>query len=109
MPPRKPSPDGRPLVMPPGRSIPRSPAPRRARSAPGEVPPELPPAVAKAGGELAVLASQIRACVACARACDARALGSGYPRAPIMLVKDRPTDADLDAGGAFTIEAEALT
>lgn len=94
--------------MPPGRSIPRPP-PSRPRK------PKLPdeagapnPDLVKASGELVALAATIRGCTACDRACPDRALGTGYPRAPIMLVKEHPSAADAEAGSAFTEEAEAL-
>jgi uracil-DNA glycosylase family 4 len=63
----------------------------------------------KAAGELSTLWATIRACRACGRACPERAYGAGYPRAPIMLVSERPTKDDLESTNAFTMEAEALT
>ena len=96
--------------MPPGRRIPRPP----------DTPPERPPLpepsdasitadVAKAAGELNVLAADIRGCDACGRAADARVFGTGYPRAQVMLIKDAPSPADFESGNAFTQEADALT
>jgi len=95
--------------MPPGRSI-RRPPPSRPNK------PKLPdetgsaaPDLVKASGELISLTSRIRGCTACDRACDDRTFGTGYPRAPIMLVKEHPSAADIESGGAFTEEADALT
>jgi len=96
--------------MPPGRRIPRPP----------DTPPERPPLpepsdatitadVAKAAGELNQLAANIRACGACGRSTDARAFGTGYPRAQVMLLKDAPSSVDLESGNAFSEEAPALT
>jgi uracil-DNA glycosylase len=95
------------LVMPPGpRSIPRAPAQRRKRERAPE-PPDVPPLVAKAAGDLVAIAAAIRACALCGS--DGKvALGSGYPRAPVMLVAERPTPTDLEAGYVFVEEAEAL-
>jgi uracil-DNA glycosylase family 4 len=94
--------------MPPGpRSIPRSPATRRKKERIPE-PPAVPLLVAKAAGDLVALAAAIRACEVCGVADEPFALGSGYPRAPVMLVGDRPSEADLESGVAFTDEAEAL-
>jgi uracil-DNA glycosylase len=90
-----------------GRSIPRPPAPRPKKAKPPDASRELAPDLVKAGGELVGLASAIRACTACERACDDRCIGTGYPRAPIMLLKEHPFAADLDAG-AFADEADAL-
>src|SRR5205814_5555951 len=98
------------LTMPPGRRIPRPPDTRPER-------PPLPensdtvvtPDVVKAAGELITLATAIRACEACGRSAAARALGTGYPRALVMLVKDAPSPPDLESGNAFSDEAEALT
>lgn len=102
-------PDSRGLVMPPGRSIPRSPAPKPPRPEPD---PGLdvgaPDPVEKAAGELGSLAAAVRACEVCGRACDSRVVGSGYPRAPVFLVKDRPSAEDLREGCAFASEAEPL-
>lgn len=92
-----------------GRMIPRVPSPRPARPpAPQASDSDVPDDVAKAAGELTALTSSIRACEACARAQPARAYGTGYPRAPIMLVKDRPSDEDIESGNAFASEAEPL-
>jgi uracil-DNA glycosylase len=104
----KPRRNERGLVMPPGpRSIPRSPAPRRKRERPPE-PPEVPGIVAKAAGDLVTIAAAVRACDVCKGTDERIALGSGYPRAPVMLVRDRPSVADLDAGIAFAEDGEAL-
>ncbi len=95
--------------MPPGgRRIPRAPAPRRTRRDVGGDDEKLPDIVAKAGGDLVALAAQIRTCRSCGRGCDEPVYGTGHPRAPVMLINDRPTAADLESGGAFTAEAEAL-
>jgi uracil-DNA glycosylase family 4 len=94
--------------MPSGRSIPRPPSTRPRKPKPPDEAPEVSTDVAKAGGELVSLASRIRACTACDRACPDRAYGTGYPRAPIMLVKERPSAADAEAGEAFVEEGEAL-
>jgi uracil-DNA glycosylase len=94
--------------MPPGRSIPRSPSTRPRKPRPPDDASAPPADLLKASGELATLSSRIRACEACDRACDARAFGTGFPRAPIMLVKDRPSTADIETAGAFADEAEAL-
>jgi uracil-DNA glycosylase len=94
--------------MPPGRSIPRPPASRPKKPKPpaeGEIPVDLQ----KSSGELVALSSRIRACTACDRAAPERAYGTGYPRAPIMLLKDRPSAADLETSGAFADSSEALT
>ena len=96
--------------MPAGRRIPRPPDTRPER-------PPLPEAsdaaitddVAKAAGELTTLAAAIRACEACGRSSPARAFGTGYPRAVVMLLKEAPAAEDLESGNAFTGEAEALT
>ncbi len=95
--------------MPPGRSIPRPPSSRPRKPKPPDEPSTISSDVSKAGGELIALASRIRACSACDRACPNRAYGTGFPRAPIMLVKEHPSPADADAGEAFVDEAEALT
>jgi uracil-DNA glycosylase len=98
------------LTMPPGRKIPRPPPTPPKRPPPPEpVDVDLPPDAAKAAGELVGLAAVIRACEACGRAGPARALGTGYPRAPVMLLKERPSMQDLESGNAFTTEAESLT
>ncbi len=99
--------------MPPGRRIPRPPADRLERPSPPPEPQHGPDAgrrdaIAKAGGELAALVGDIRACTACGRADAARAFGSGFPRAPLMLLKDAPSPQDLASGAAFAGEAEAL-
>ena len=95
--------------MPSGRSIPRPPASRPRKPKPPDEPQPVATDISKAGGELISLAAQIRACTACDRACAERAYGTGFPRAPIMLVKEHPSSADADAGEAFVDEAEALT
>jgi uracil-DNA glycosylase family 4 len=97
--------------MPPGRKIPRSPSERPDLPAPPRdagAPPALRDQLEKAGAELRSLAADIAACNACGRAGDARVLGSGYPRARIMLLKDRPSEADATAGTAFVTEAPQL-
>lgn len=99
--------------MPSGRRIPRPPADRPEKPPP---PPEPEPGadagrrseVAKAGGELAALVADIRACAACGRSEEPRAFGSGFPRAPLMLLKDAPAPQDLVSGAAFTGEAEPI-
>jgi uracil-DNA glycosylase family 4 len=97
--------------MPPGRKIPRPPpdAPKRPPLPEGAADAVVPEDVAKAAGELTDLAARVHACEACSRAGMARVYGSGYPRAPVMLLKDRPSEADLESGNAFTSEAESLT
>jgi uracil-DNA glycosylase len=96
--------------MPPGRRIPRPPDTPPERPPLPDVPDgDVQPEVAKAAGELASLAARIRACDACGRAGSARVLGSGFPRAPVMLLKDAPSAEDVESGNAFTAEAEALT
>jgi uracil-DNA glycosylase family 4 len=98
------------LTMPPGRRIPRPPpTPPKRPPLPDPSGTELPADAAKASGELVALAALIRACEACGRAGPARVLGTGYPRAPVMLVKDIPSPEDVESGNAFTAEAEALT
>ncbi len=94
--------------MGPGkRAIPRAPSTRRKTQRPPDA-PDVPPLVAKAAGDLIALASAIRDCEVCGGP-DARfAFGSGFPRAPVMLVAERPTDDDLEAGAVFTAEADAL-
>jgi uracil-DNA glycosylase family 4 len=95
--------------MPPGRrTIPRAGAPRRSRRTVTVGDLEVSPALAKAAGELIALGTQIRACEACERASPSRSYGTGYPRAPVMLVAEHPEPADLEAEGSFTQEAEAL-
>lgn len=97
--------------MPEGRRIPRTEDVRGPRpTAPAAAEPLGPEAqaVAAAGAELAALVRPIRACEACRRAAPARAFGSGYPRAPVMLLKERPSHDDLRTGAAFTTEGEAM-
>ncbi len=94
--------------MPAGRSIPRPPPSRPKKPKPPDE-GELALDIAKASGELIGLATTIRACTACDRSCPERAYGTGYPRAPVMLLKDRPSTADLETSGTFTDEADALT
>src|SRR4051794_5835768 len=101
--------DGRSLVMPPGRSIPRPPPSRPRKPKPPDETGAPKPDLVKASGELVALAARIRGCTACDRACPDRAFGTGYPRAPIMLVKEHPSAADVESGGAFAEDAEALT
>ena len=95
--------------MPPGRRIPRAPSSRPAMP---DLPPsevaDTPPQVLKAAGELLALSGQIRECKVCGRS-KSIVLGTGSPRAPVMLLKAFPSAADLEAGGAFTDEADALT
>ena len=96
--------------MPPGRKIPRPPATRARRPAPpsDEMKPDV--AVTKAAGELMTVWAEIRACDTCTRCASAeRVLGTGHPRAPIMLVKEHPSDEDLELTNAFASEAEPLT
>lgn len=93
--------------MPPGRKIPRA-ADRRADATSADEGPAGDPELGKAGAELSSLVSRIRACDACGRASVKRAFGSGYPRAPVMLLKDRPSAHDLRLETAFASEAEAL-
>ncbi len=69
---------------------------------------DTPPQVLKAAGELVALGGQIRACKVCG-ASGSVVLGTGSPRAPVMLLKGFPSAADLESGGAFTDEADALT
>lgn len=97
--------------MPPGRKIPRPPseAPKRPPLPEGAADAHVADDVAKAAGELNALAAAIHACASCARHGVARVYGTGYPRAPVMLLKDRPSEADLESGNAFTTEAEPLT
>jgi uracil-DNA glycosylase family 4 len=95
--------------MPQGRSIPRQPPSRPRRPDPPADDAIVEPNVTKAAGELVALAAQIRACEACRRACPERAFGTGYPRAPVLLVKEQPSEADLESAGAFAEEAEPLT
>jgi uracil-DNA glycosylase family 4 len=108
MPAKKRRPDGRSLVMPPGRKIPRSPSPKPVRPDPPADDVQIDPVVRKAGGELTTGWTHIRECEACERACPDRAFGSGHPRAPIMLVKERPSAEDLESTNAFTSDADAL-
>jgi len=94
--------------MPPGRSIPRPPPSRPKKPTPPSE-GEIPVALQKASGELLALSTRIRACTACDRSCPKRAYGTGYPRAAVMLLKDRPSKADLESSGSLTDEADALT
>lgn len=95
--------------MPPGRrTIPRSPAPPRRSSRTSSSGDETPTDVAKAAGELTALAARIRGCEACDRAFPRRSYGTGFPRAPVMLVSERPTEDDLDIEGSYALEADAL-
>jgi uracil-DNA glycosylase family 4 len=101
--------DARGLVMPQGRSIPRQPPSRPRRPDPPADDAIVDPAITKSAGELVALAAQIRACEACRRAAPERAYGTGYVRAPILLVKEQPSVADVETGGAFADESEPLT
>jgi uracil-DNA glycosylase len=94
------------VTMPPGRRIPRAPDPRPERA--GDAAPIGDAALEKAGAELASLIGQVRACTACGRASPRRAFGSGFPRAPVMLLKERPSEQDIAAETAFTAEVDAL-
>lgn len=95
--------------MPQGRRIPRTPPPRPERPAvPGVVDDRPSGALEKAAGELVELASRVRSCEACGRACPDRVWGTGSPRAPLLLLKERPGEGDLEDGAAFAEEAEAL-
>lgn len=107
MPAARRGPDERPLEMPQGRRIPR-PSERRQPAKRVRVERTEGP-IAKAGAELAALASTVRACTACARAADARAFGTGFPRARLFLIKGSPADVDLATGNAFAGESDALT
>ncbi|MEX2394624.1 MAG: uracil-DNA glycosylase family protein [Actinomycetota bacterium] len=92
-----------------GRTIPRTaPTKKRRSSVPGDVDLDASPTLTKQAGDLVALAARIGACAACDRASPDRAVGTGYPQAPIFLVGERPTAADLEAGGAFAAEGEAL-
>jgi uracil-DNA glycosylase family 4 len=111
MAPRRPA-DARNLVMSSGRRIPR---PEPAKPDLGRRPDPAPRldgaeqhALDKAGAELQALARVVADCTACGRAEAARVHGSGYPRAPIMLLKDAPGEADAASGVAFAEEAPAL-
>ena len=96
--------------MPPGRKIPRPPATGPRRPAPPNDDAQPDAAVRKAAGELMAVWAEIRACDACPRCTSAeRAFGTGHPRAPIMLVKEHPSDEDLELTNAFATEAEPLT
>ena len=64
--------------------------------------------VAKAGAELAALASAVRGCTACGRSDPTRVFGSGFPRAPVFLLKDKPSTEDLASGNALAADADAL-
>jgi uracil-DNA glycosylase len=99
--------------MPAGRAIPRqvSSGVRRPPVKPSEgsePPASLAGQLAKAGGELQALSSDIRACRACEREGADCAFGSGFPLAKVFLLKDRPSKEDLHSGAAFTVEAEPL-
>lgn len=97
--------------MPEGRRIPRAAAQKPDLPPVDDAPPGPPGVIAaleKAGGELAALSLVIRTCAACGRAGDDRALGSGHPRARVLLVRDRPADEDARTGVAFSSEAESL-
>lgn len=109
---RRPQRGTRPLEMPAGRGIPRQPSPavRRPKAEPvagSDPPPGLAVALAKAGGELQALASVVRACTACGRDGEC-VFGSGYPMAPVFLLKGEPSETDVQNGAAFTSEAEPL-
>jgi uracil-DNA glycosylase family 4 len=106
---RKQRPDAHSLVMGPGRKIPRSPSPKPARPPLPGADGEIDPLVRKAAGELNTGWTRIRECEACGRACPDRSYGTGYPRAPIMLVKERPSVEDLESTNAFASESDALT
>jgi len=94
--------------MGPGRRIPRPPAtnPPRPDMPPAEA-EDTPPQVLKAAGDLSALGGQIGECKVCGA--GPFVLGTGSPRAPVMLLKGFPSAADLESGGAFTDEADALT
>lgn len=94
--------------MPAGRKIPRTPPKPPERPPPPEHTGDAPEDVAKAAGELTSLAAAIGSCEACGRGDALRAYGTGFPRAPIMLLKDRPSEGDLETAAAFSTEAEAL-
>ena len=96
--------------MPPGRrTIPRAPALRKPARPPHSDDDAAPtPLVAKAAGELTSLAARIRACEACDRAGPRRAYGTGFPRAAVLLVCERPSAGDLDTEGVMSDESEAL-
>ncbi|MGH2758153.1 MAG: uracil-DNA glycosylase family protein [Actinomycetota bacterium] len=68
------------------------------------------PAVTKAAGELMAIWAEVAECESCPR-CSAsdRVYGTGHPRAPIMLVKESPSDEDLEMTNAFASDADALT
>lgn len=105
---RRPRPDARSLVMAKGRSIPRPPDVPLQRPAP---PPETAvpdPLLRKAAGEVAAVWALIRACPDCGPLDAPRAYGTGHPQAPVMLLKGRPSPADVEASNAFAGEAEAL-
>lgn len=94
--------------MGPGRRIPRPPATRPSRPEPPPDAGDTSPEIVKAAGELLALAGQIRECEICG-ASGSFVLGTGSPRAAVMLVKAYPSPADLESGGAFADEADALT
>jgi uracil-DNA glycosylase len=104
---RKPRPEGRSLVMPPGRRIPRPPSTKPSRPEPPADAGDTPSQVLKAAGDLVALSGQIRECKVCGS--GPFVLGTGSPSAPVMLLKGFPSSADLESGGAFTDEADALT
>ncbi|HVE92258.1 MAG TPA: uracil-DNA glycosylase family protein [Actinomycetota bacterium] len=99
--------DPRGLTMPPGRRIPRPSPPRVTRPAPPSEEGPVPD-VAKSGGELAALAAEIRGCRECGRDGSSCAFGSGYPRAPLMLIKERPGPEDLRTETAWADEAPSI-
>lgn len=95
--------------MPPGpRSIPRSSDARRPKRSAAADPPSLDPVVVKAAGDLVALSAAIRACGTCVPTGARYSLGSGYPRAPVMLLSEHPEAADVESGIAFTDVAPPL-
>ena len=94
--------------MGPGRRIPRPPATKPSMpEAPADA-GDTPTQILKAAGDLVALSGQIRECKVC-NASGSIVSGTGSPRAPVMLLKAFPSAADLESGGAFTDEADALT